>query len=352
MRPRPRRLLQVLGPLFGVPAAALLLASLVPSRRGLLGQASGAEASAAMLKEPPKIDGKRAYEYLKKICEIGPRPAGSEANARQLKLVKDHFQKMGAELIEQPFPARHPQTGERLQLTNLIGRWHPERLERVVIGAHYDTRPHPDKEVDPNRHALPFIGANDGASGVALEMEIAHHLNALDTRLGIDLVLFDGEELVFGNKPTIGKYFLGSIEFANQYARRRGSYRYVYGIVLDMVGGRTLNIPQESYSKARAPALVRQLWSVADALKAKSFKFYEGEPVLDDHLSLLGVGIPTIDIIDFNYPYWHKADDLPDKCTADSLEEVGRVVTTWLTVAAPGVGAPQKRRGNGNNASG
>ena len=137
-----------------------------------------------MVVEPPKIDGKRTYEYLKKICEIGPRPAGTQANKRQLKLVKDHFQKLGAELIEQPFQATHPLTGERLLLTNLIGRWHPERLERVVIGAHYDTRPHPDREVDPNRHALPFIGANDGASGVALLMEIAHHLDDLKTRVG------------------------------------------------------------------------------------------------------------------------------------------------------------------------
>ncbi len=297
-----------------------------------------------MSSEPPQVDGERAYEYLKRICEIGPRPAGSQANRRQLELVKDHFQKMGAELIEQPFPARHPLSGAPLQLTNLIGRFNPERLERVVIGAHYDTRPHADREVDPNRYALPFIGANDGASGVALEMEIAHHLNGLDTRLGIDLVLFDGEELVFGNRPRAGKYFLGSIEFANRYARRRDQYRYVAGIVLDMVGGRELTIPQEWYSKARAPALVRQLWSVADRLEAKSFKFYEGEPVQDDHLALLDVGIPTVDIIDFNYPFWHKADDLPENCSAESLEEVGRVVTTWLAVAAPGVAAAGEPR--------
>ncbi len=282
------------------------------------------------------------YEYLKKICEIGPRPAGTEANKRQLKLVNDHFQKLGAELIEQPFLATHPLTGERLLMTNLKGRWHPERLERVVIGAHYDTRPNPDQEVDPNRHALPFIGANDGASGVALLMEIAHHLKDLETRWGVDLVLFDGEELVFGNHPTDGEYFLGSIEFANRYKHRPESYRYAAGIVLDMVGGRNLTIPQEPYSKARAPVLVRQVWSVADNLKAKSFKFYQGERVLDDHLSLLNVGIPTIDIIDFKYPFWHKADDLPEKCSAESLEEVGRVVTTWLTVAAPRLGNPGK----------
>ena len=335
-------LCKVPAPIFIVPAVALFLAGSAASQQWFPGPSNALEASAAMFADPPKIDGKRAYEYLKKICAIGPRPAGTEANRRQLKLVKDHFQKLGAKLVEQPFQATHPLTGERLLLTNLKGRWHPERLERVVIGAHYDTRPHPDQEVNPNRHALPFIGANDGASGVALLMEIAHHLKDLETRWGVDLVLFDGEELVFGNNPTEGEYFLGSIEFANRYKHRPEKYRYAAGIVLDMVGGRNLTLPQEPTSKARAPSLVRQVWSVADALKAKSFKFYEGRPVLDDHLALLEVGIRTIDIIDFTYPFWHTADDLPDKCSPESLEEVGRVVTTWLTVAAPKLGNPGK----------
>ncbi len=295
-----------------------------------------------MVVEAPKIDGKRAYEYLKKICEIGPRPAGSVANLRQLELVKEHFRKLGAELIEQPFAASHPLCGARLQMTNLIGRWHPDRLERVVIGAHYDTRPHPDEEVDPIRRALPFIGANDGASGVALEMEIAHHVSDLETRWGVDLVLFDGEELVFGNDPPEGEYFLGSIEFARRYAARRERFRYTAGIVLDMVGGSDLEVEQEAFSRVRARQVVNQVWSVAASLKAKSFDFRAGEAVWDDHLSLLAVGIPAIDIIDFNYPFWHTADDLPEHCSAESLEEVGRVVTTWLTVAAPSLGKPGK----------
>ena len=175
-----------------------------------------AEASAAILGAPPAIDGKRAYEYLKKICEIGPRTAGSQANARQRQMVAEHFKKMGAVVREQKWQIAHPQTGQPLVLVNLIGSWHPERLQRVVIGAHYDTRPHPDEE-PPNRQMLPFFGANDGASGVALEMEMAHHLKDLDTQWGVDLVLFDGEELVFGNNPRVGEYFLGSLEFARRY---------------------------------------------------------------------------------------------------------------------------------------
>ncbi len=167
------------------------------------------------------IDGERAYGYLKQICEIGPRIAGSEANARQRKLVADHFVKMGGKVREQPFHARHPLTGKRVDMANLIGSWQPERNQRIVIGAHYDTRPRPDEENDPDRLNLPFLGANDGASGVALLMEIANHLAELVPPVGVDLVLFDGEELVYGNNNTrMGEYFLGSEYFAQSMETR------------------------------------------------------------------------------------------------------------------------------------
>ena len=281
------------------------------------------------------IDGERAYRYLKQLCDIGPRVAGSEANARQRKLVAEHFAKLGGKVREQPFRGRHPLNGQRVEMVNLIGSWKPERNQRIVIGAHYDTRPHPDEETDPERQKLPFLGANDGASGVALLMELAHHLADLETPVGVDLVLFDGEELVYGNNPRAGEYFLGSKYFAQVYAdqvdRRRTPVRYVAGMVLDMVGGKNLQINQEPNSLNLAPDLVREVWAIASRLQARSFRFREGREVLDDHLPLNNVGIPAIDIIDFDYPYWHKADDLPENCSAESLAEVGRVVATWLT---------------------
>jgi glutaminyl-peptide cyclotransferase len=309
---------------------------------------SPAEADAAMLAPPPPFDGERAYGYLKQIVAIGPRTAGSEANARQRTLVKDHFTKNGGKVTEQPFRAADPMTGKRLVMTNLIGSWKPESLQRVVIGAHYDTRPHPDEEVDPNRHDLPFVGANDGASGVALLMEIANHLAAMDTPWGVDLILFDGEELVYGNNPRVGEYFLGSEEFARVYVeqrdRRRSKMRYVNGIVLDMVGGRNLEIKQEPQSVKAAPQLIREIWGVAQSLRVGSFRREFGREVMDDHLALIRAGIPTIDIIDFDYPYWHKADDLPENCSAESLADVGRVVTTWLTLPPPKAQPVRRRR--------
>jgi hypothetical protein len=293
------------------------------------------EAQAAMLATLAPIDGQRAYEYLKKICEIGPRIAGSEANARQRQMVADHFTKLGGKVREQPFRHPHPLTGRDVNMANLIGSWHPDRLQRVVICAHYDTRPRADEEADPDRLNRPFLGANDGASGVALLMEIAHHLDKLETPWGVDLVLFDGEELVYGNNPRRGDYFLGSTVFARAYAaqqrgRGRPRMQYVAGILLDMVGGKDMQIKREPNSLESAPDLVRDVWAVARQLDARSFTNAIGREVLDDHLPLNQAGIPTIDLIDFDYPYWHKIDDVPANCSAESLAEVGRVITAWL----------------------
>jgi Zn-dependent M28 family amino/carboxypeptidase len=293
-----------------------------------------------MVASPAPIDGRRAYGYLKQICDLGPRIAGSEANARQRKLVAELFTKMGAKVREQPFRVDHPLTGRPVEMANLIGSWQPDRLQRVVIGAHYDTRPHPDQEDDLERRKLPFLGANDGGSGVALLMEIANHLEKMNTPWGVDLVLFDGEELVYGDNPRRGEYFLGSWQFGRAYAaqveRGRTKMRYRAGLVLDMVGGRNLQIKREPNSLNFAPGLVREVWALARQLDARSFLDEIARSAInDDHLPLNDAGIPTIDIIDFDYPYWHKADDLPENCSAESLAEVGRVVTAWLAQPRP-----------------
>jgi hypothetical protein len=309
---------------------ALLISLVLPAVQ----RSRSLEANAAMVASPAPIDGRRALGYLKQICELGPRIAGSEANTRQRKLVAEHFQKLGAKVREQPFRTQHPLTGRRVDMANLIGSWHPERPQRVVIGAHYDTRPQADQEDDAERRKLPFLGANDGASGVALLMEIAHHLEKLETPWGVDLVLFDGEELVYGDNPRVGQYFLGSWEFARVYSNQRDRDRtrmhYVAGLVLDMVGGRNARFNREPYSVRLAPELVRDVWAVARQINANAFQNDLGRDVLDDHLALNEARIPTIDIIDFDYPFWHKADDLPENCSAESLAEVGRVVTAWL----------------------
>ncbi len=286
--------------------------------------------------KPAAIDGARAYRYLQELCAIGPRPAGSAANTRQREKVAAHFRARGLTVREQPFLALDPKTRRRVEMANLIGSWAPEKEDRVLICAHYDTRPRPDQETDPARHALPFVGANDGASGVALMMEIAHHLDTIQSERGVDLVLLDGEELVYDD---LGEYFLGSKAFGKAYRAEQRSgkakSRYSAGILLDMVGGRNLSIPIEPYSVRLAPWLVEEVWTVAEGIGARSFQRQYGRPVMDDHLALNDAGIPTIDLIDFDYPHWHLATDTPENCAPASLAEVGRVVTAWLSRPRP-----------------
>jgi Zn-dependent M28 family amino/carboxypeptidase len=291
---------------------------------------------------PAKIDGARAYGYLKQICAIGPRPAGSAANTKQRELVAKHFKEYGATVSEQSFKGVDPLSNQSVSMVNLIGSWYPERLERVVIGVHYDTRPFPDEDPDPANLKIPFIGANDGASGVAMLMEIAHHMKDLKTTWGVDLVLFDGEELVYGGgQNQNGEYFLGSKYFAQVYAqsqraKKRGTPRYTAGLVLDMIGDKNLTIDKEPHSLDFAPQLVRSVWSVAKSLNVKQFRDRIGQvSVMDDHLPLYNAGIPCIDIIDFDYPHWHTSKDLPENCSGESLEAVGKVVTAWLTKPKP-----------------
>jgi hypothetical protein len=303
-------------------------------------QSNSIEASQNVPLKPAPIDGERAYKYLLEICKIGPRPAGSEANARQRQLVAEHFKKYGATVREHPFKGRDPLSGKPVAMANLIGSWNPERPDRVLIGVHYDTRPFPDEDTDSEKRRTPFIGANDGASGVALLMEMAHHLNELESPWGIDLVLFDGEELVYGGGDRQhGEYFLGSKAFSQAYSAgvtsRRLKYRYRAALVLDMIGDKDLEIGQEPYSVDFAPELVREVWSVARRLNAKAFRFHQSRAVLDDHFALNNAGIPAIDIIDFDYPHWHTADDLPEQCSGASLEQVGKVVTAWLAQPEP-----------------
>lgn len=278
------------------------------------------------------FDGARAFEYLQQLCELGPRPSGSPAMEAQQDLLIRHFQELGAVVTRQSFRARHPQDGSAVNMVNLVIEWHPERRQRVLLGAHYDTRPFPDRD-DANPRGT-FVGANDGASGVALLMELARHMPELPGALGVDFVLFDGEELVIDER---GEYFLGSSHFAREHASRPPAHRYRWGIVLDMVGDLDLQIYQEvnSLRWEETRPLVHSLWGMARRLRVREFIARPMHEVRDDHLPLRNIAhIPTCDVIDFDYPHWHTEGDTPDNCSAISLAKVGWVVHEWLKSTA------------------
>lgn len=283
------------------------------------------------------INGQRAYQWLERICDLGPRPSGSDGMARQQQMLADHFKKLGGSTFFQQFDHPHPLTGEDVTLGNLIVHWHPDRRERVLLCAHYDTRPYPDRDPDRTRRRGIFVGANDGASGTAVLAELANHMRFLDRPYGVDFVLFDAEELVYNERGD--KYFLGSEYFSRQYRENPPDYRYRFAVLLDMVGDRDLQIYQErnSMSTPATRQLVHDIWSTAARLGVDEFIPRPRHKIDDDHKMLMEVGrIPACDIIDFDYPrlgarsYWHTEADTADKCSAESLAKVGWVVYEWL----------------------
>ncbi len=284
------------------------------------------------LKDIP-FDGTKAYEQLKKICAIGTRVSGTPGMTKQQEMLTEHFITLGAKVERQEFEVRHPETGKPVKMANLIVHWHPDRTDRVLLCTHYDTRPFPDR--DPRNPRGKFIGANDGASGAALFTELGKEMAKLTGTVGVDFVLFDGEELVYDEKRD--RYFLGSEHFAKEYVANPPAHKYRCAVLLDMIGDIDLQIYQEqtSISWEDSRPLVNEIWSTAKKLGVKEFVDRGGSAVNDDHLALHNVAkIPSCDLIDFDYgphhSFWHTMGDTPDHCSPLSLAKVGWVLNEWL----------------------
>jgi len=285
------------------------------------------------------IDGERSVKYVKELCDIGPRVSATDGMTKQQDLLIKHFEKLGATVTRQEFLAKQRSKAAKIPMTNLIFSWYPDRKKRVIFCTHYDTRPAAHEEPEKNWNK-PFVSANDGTAGVALLMELAHQMKAFPTEVGVDFVLFDGEEYILDpGVPYVregDKFFLGSEYFAAEYAKTKAKsgIKYEAAILLDLCGHEGARLAVEGYSYRFAPKLLTDVWKAAESVGAKSFKyergFHRASDVLDDHIALNEVGIPAIDIIDFDYKHWHKLDDTPDKISPKQQAEVGTVLLTWL----------------------
>jgi hypothetical protein len=307
---------------------------------GLAQPAKAADAGTTSERPVNPLDSQRAFGYLEAMCALGPRPSGSTGMEKQQAMLKEFFEKAGGKVTFQRFRAANPLGGDAVPMANIIVEWHPERKERILLCAHYDTRPLPDRDPDPNlRQNGIFLGANDGASGVAVLMELAHLVPKLEGPLGIDVVMLDGEELVYveGRDP----YCLGADWFAQKYAQEPPAHKYRWGVLLDMVGDANLQLYQEHFSATwqNTRPLVKAIWATAQRLGVREF-IQRGKFLVsaDDHIPLRNTGkIPTCDIIDFvdasgNPPpsTWHTTKDDPQHCAPSSLAKVGWVVYEWM----------------------
>jgi acetylornithine deacetylase/succinyl-diaminopimelate desuccinylase-like protein len=274
----------------------------------------------------PEVDGARARARVERQCAFGARVPGSEAHRAAAAWLEAELRGLGAEVVRQEFT--DTTLGRPMALVNLIARFAPGRPARLLLCAHWDSRYAADRDPDPARRAQPVPGANDGASGVAVLLEVAEALARRPPPVGVDLVFFDGEDQ---GRPTHPEEFcLG----ARHYAARLGARRPLAAFLVDMVGDQDLQIHPERNSTARAANLVAMVLSAARATHARGFREEPRHTLYDDHMPLNEAGLPAVDIIDFDYPYWHTTADTPDKVSGESLAQVAHVLV-WLVYRSP-----------------
>ncbi len=272
----------------------------------------------------PVFSGAKAYQILADFCSLGPRVPGTEAHRQAAEFIAGRFQKLPFRVTRQAFTYYDSLKKESIDLVNILAAFKPERKKRIFFSCHWDSRPYADQEADSALHRQPILGANDGGSGVAVLLTLAELLALRDPEVGVDLVFFDGED--YGPEGVLAQYLLGS----KYFAKNAGGYWCEFGILLDMVGDSDLTIYQEQYSTAYAGGVVRRVFGRAQKLGLTAFVPEVRHAVYDDHVPLLERGLPVIDLIDFDFPHWHKLSDRPEVCSPKSLETVGVLLVSLL----------------------
>lgn len=276
---------------------------------------------------PLPFDSNRAFEILKKQCEFGPRPPDSEEHRKTKEYLFTELKKYADTVTLQPYTSEvdtidDPPQRKTLHMNNIIAEFGSNHRETLLLAAHWDTRPCADKDPNPENQRKPILGANDGASGVAVLLEIARIMKEAPPPRRIIIILFDGED--YGK--TTEQMFFGS----RYFAKNMGKWKPDYGILLDMIGDKDLQIPIERFSWDANPKFANAIWQRAEELGLAPFQRRLGPRVMDDHVPLIRAGIPMVNIIDFDYPHWHTLEDTVDKCSPKSLEIVGRLVVNII----------------------
>jgi len=280
--------------------------------------AACADAShAAETKIWQEISGEKALAHVQRLVDFGPRPPGSEAIEKSRHYIEDQLRRSGWQVKRQPFTDDTPRG--KVQFVNLIAQFSGQgnAAPLFLLCSHYDT-----KTFD----AIKFVGANDAGSSTGLLLELARVIGQHPNLAAkIELVFFDGEEAYDHFSETDGLY--GSRYFARQL-KGSSAKQFRGGILFDMVGDRSLDVTLPADSP---PEIARDIFAAAEALKLRSYFTYLDREMIDDHSPLNAIGIPTIDVIDFDYPWWHTAGDTIDKISAQSLQIVGSVALYYLS---------------------
>jgi len=267
------------------------------------------------------------WNHLEALCAIGPRYPGSEGHAETRAYIRDVAERHASSWREQAFTVSVADRSD-LPLYNYELTFEgTEDLPPILIGAHYDTRPFADEESDPERQKQPIIGANDGGSGTAVLLGLARYLDENPPKRPVKLVFFDGED--YGRAGS-GEYFLGSTYYAEQLEKQDKSTWPYRVLVVDMVGEKDMKIFKEQHSFRSAMGFLDEVYDAAEAHNLPQFVPKLRYSVRDDHLPFIHLGIPSVLLIDFDYPHWHTLEDTLDKCSAESLQAVFTVVVEML----------------------
>jgi glutaminyl-peptide cyclotransferase len=281
----------------------------------------------------PKFERDSAYAFIEKQLSFGPRVPNTEAHQQCKEWLVNTFERLGAKVIEQEFQAK-AYTGDVLNGTNIIAQYKPAAQKRVLLAAHWDSRPFADSPLSEERQKEPILGADDGGSGVAVILEVARQLQSHPIDLGVDLVLFDLEDYGDSENHTPDSYALGS-QYWSGNTHYSGKNKPRHAILLDMVGSKNARFPREYYSVQYARRTLDKVWSLAQKLGYSNYFVNENSGAIsDDHFYVNTIAnIPMIDIIN-RQPgtqtgfgeYWHTHNDDLDIIDKRTLRAVGQVM--------------------------
>lgn len=296
------------------------------------------------LRSAPAASADSVYSFVQKQVDFGPRVPNSEAHRKASEWFKSKFESYGAQVTMQEFED-YVYDGTKVELTNVIASYYPDKKKRILLAAHWDTRPFADRDADDTYAAID--GANDGGSGVGVLLEVARVLSSNSAPdVGVDIILFDGEdwgehaEEGIDNQPPAGKdswWCLGSQYWSKN--KHKANYTAFYGILLDMVGAPGASFKYDNVSQENAARILDKVWSIAESLGHGSmFIKQQGfSGIVDDHVYVnKDARIPMIDIIDHRNegigftPAWHTQNDTMDNISKETLKIVTEVVLTTL----------------------
>ena len=283
--------------------------------------------------EVPHFSGVKAFQYLEKQCEFGPRNPGSTGHKEFANYLENFLKERFDNILIQDFEYIEPVTESLRKGKNFIVQFNQDAKYRLLIGAHWDTRAISDQDKNIEHKTLPVLGANDGGSGTAILMTLYDMFTADEPPIGIDLVFFDAEDV--GRSFEGNTFAIGSEFFSKNLPIKKPDF----AIIVDMVGDKQLNLPIERFSYNIAPKKVKEIWDMAEDLSLNAFEKRIVEEIYDDHVPLWeNAQIPAIDIIDFKYPnlfynHWHTQQDIPENCSPKSLEQVGTLLLNYIYVS-------------------